>query len=75
MIELKKLDYHQPEKDKRGICELFHVGNKNQHCHEMKSHGVSTNQVNETTYLGDIIRDDGKNESNIKSRVNKGIGH
>ena len=40
----------------------------------MKVHGVVAHQVKETTYLGDIFRDDGRNLSNVKSRVNKGIG-
>ena len=40
----------------------------------MKVHGVVAHQLNETTYLGDIIRDDGKNSSNVKNRVNKGVG-
>ena len=31
-------------------------------------------QVQEDTYLGDIISSDGKNQSNIKSRVGKGLG-
>ena len=30
--------------------------------------------VTEAVYLGDIIRSDGKNTSNIKERVNKGMG-
>ena len=30
--------------------------------------------VQEDTYLGDIVRSDGKNSSNIKSRVSKGLG-
>ena len=40
----------------------------------MKVHGVMTEQVQETTYLGDIIQANGKITSNIKSRVGKGIG-
>ena len=40
----------------------------------MKVHGVMTAKKEETTYLGDIIQENGKNTSNIKSRVIKGIG-
>ena len=40
----------------------------------MKVHGHKADQVDEAVYLGDIIRSDGKNTSNIRNRVNKGIG-
>ena len=40
----------------------------------MKIHGVKGNKVTEAIYLGDIIREDGKNSSNIKNRVKKGLG-
>ena len=28
LIELKELDFHLPEKDKRGKCEFLHIGKK-----------------------------------------------
>ena len=40
----------------------------------MKVHGVHADKVDEDTYLGDFIRQDGKNISNVKSRANKGMG-
>ena len=40
----------------------------------MKVHGVEADKVEEAVYLGDIIRQDGKNSSNIRSRANKGMG-
>ena len=40
----------------------------------MKVHGVKTDRVAEAVYLGDIIREDGKNHSNIKNRAKKGLG-
>ena len=40
----------------------------------MKVHGHRADKVEEALYLGDIIRQDGRNTSNIKSRVNKGLG-
>ena len=36
--------------------------------------GVKTDRLTEAVYLGDILREDGKNTSNIKSRVRKGLG-
>ena len=36
--------------------------------------GVKADRVTEAVYLGDTIRDDGKNDSNIRNRVNKGLG-
>ena len=38
LIELKKLDFNLPEKDKRGKCEFLHIGKKNQQCSGMKVH-------------------------------------
>ena len=43
-------------------------------CPGMKVHGVKADKVTEAVYLGDTIRDDGKNDSNIRNRVNKGLG-
>jgi hypothetical protein len=40
----------------------------------MKVHGHQAGQVQEPLYLGDIVRADGKNSSNIKCRVYKGLG-
>jgi hypothetical protein len=40
----------------------------------MKVHGHLANSVSEAVYLGDIIRTDEKNTSNIKNRVSKGTG-
>ena len=40
----------------------------------MKVHGVHADKVDDASYLGDIIRQDGKNTSNVKSRENKGMG-
>ena len=46
----------------------------NKFCPGMKVHGHQAEEVTEAVYLGDILRADGKNTSNIKSRVNKGVG-
>ena len=40
----------------------------------MKVHGHPADRVNEALYLGDIIRTDGKNSSNIRDRVHKSVG-
>ena len=74
LIELKKLQFHTPEPKKPGKCHFLHVGQSNNLCPGMNVHGVMTEQVQETTYLGDIIQANGKITSNIKSRVGKGIG-
>ena len=76
IIELKKLEFHIPnqENKKKSKCHSLHVGKPNQFCPGMKVHGHSAERVNEALYLGDIIRTDGKNLSNIMDRVNKGVG-
>ena len=74
IIELKKLQFHIPEDNKKSKCHFLHIGKKNKNCPGMKVHGVRTSRVTEAVYLGDIIREDGKNNSNIKDRVRKGLG-
>ena len=73
-IELKKLEFHLPEESKVGKCNFMHIGKPSESCPGMKVHGQNALEVNEAMYLGDIIRNDGKNISNVKSRVRKGIG-
>ena len=74
IIELKKLQFHIPGDNKKSKCHFLHIGKKNKNCPGMKVHGVRTGRVTEAVYLGDIIRKDGKNNSNIKDRVRKGLG-
>ena len=52
----------------------MHVGPKSQICPQLEVHGSKMVEVNEDTYLGDIISSDGKNSKNIKKRISKGIG-
>ena len=40
----------------------------------MKVHGLNASEVTEARYLGDLIRNDRKNLSNIRDRVRKGMG-
>ena len=74
MVELKKLEFHIPEAGKKSKCHIMHVGKGTEMCPEMKVHGVPTDHVEEATYLGDIISQDGSNTSNVRSRVSKGMG-
>ena len=74
IIQLKKLQFHVPEANKKSKCHYLHVGKPNKHCPGMKVHGVKADRVDEAVYLGDTIRQDGRNTSNIKNRVNKGLG-
>ena len=52
----------------------MHIGKRNHICPGMKVHEEKADRVEEALYLGDILRQDGKNSSNIKSRTNKGMG-
>ena len=74
IIELKKLEFHIPDGKKKSKCHFLHVGKNRSSCPGMKVHGVKTDRVAEAVYLGDIIREDGKNHSNIKNRAKKGLG-
>ena len=74
IIESKKLQFHIPEPGKKSKCHSLHIGPPSPTCPGMKVHGYPADRVTEAVYLGDIIRSDGKNTSNIKERVNKGMG-
>ena len=74
LIELKKLKFHVPDKEKKSKCHYMHIGKEGPYCPGMKVHGHQTEKVAEATYLGDIVRADGKNTSNLKARVSKGLG-
>ena len=74
MIELKKLEFHIPKPKKKSKCHYLHIGRPSHVCPGMKVHGHKAEKVSEAVYLGDILREDGKNTSNIKSRVKKGLG-
>ena len=52
----------------------MHVGASSKICPNLKVHDSKMKLVSEDTYLGDIVRADGKNSSNIEHRVSKGIG-
>ena len=71
---MKKLKFHTPDSTGKTKCHKMHVGGKNDLCPELKVHNTMMKLVQEDTYLGDIVRADGRNSSNIKSRVSKGLG-
>jgi len=71
LIELKKLQFHTPEPKKPGKCHFLHVGQSNNLCPGMNVHGVMTEQVQETTYLGDIIQANGTLMPNYQNTLYK----
>ena len=73
-IELKKLEFHTPDASGKTKCHKMHVGPTNRVCPDLKVHESSMIPVEEDTYLGDLVRADGKNTLNIKHRVSKGLG-
>ena len=73
-IELKKLEFHTPDAGGKTKCHKMHVGASSKICPNLKVHDSKMELVSEDTYLGDIVRADGKNSSNIEHRVSKGIG-
>ena len=52
----------------------MHVGRKCLECPTLKVHGQNMTEVNEITYLGDIVSADGRNINNIHNRARKGMG-
>ena len=73
-MELKKLEFHTPDSEGKTKCHKLHVGRQNSLCPDLKVHNTLMKPVLEDTYLGDVVRADGKNSSNIQARVSKGLG-
>ena len=73
-VELKKLGLHTPDHTGKTKCHKMHVGCKNLLCPDLRVHDTLMKTASEDIYLGDVIRADGKNCSNIQKRVSKGLG-
>ena len=73
-IELKNLSFHTKDKAGKSKCHWMHVGKENDNCPTPSVHGCEMEKVEEDLYLGDIVASNGKNKSNIESRISKGIG-
>ena len=57
-------------------CFKLHIGSKNINtCPTLKVHGEVMKSVNKERYLGDILSNDSKINSNIQDRQNKGTGY
>ena len=74
-IELKKLQFHKTDKSGKSKCSVMHVGKHSVICPKLEVHGTPMNTIQHTTYLGDIVAADSKNDVNIQSRVAKGMGN
>ena len=75
-IELKRLNFNVGEDNRKSKCLKMHVGrNKTtNNCIPLSIRGKPMETVSELVYLGDIVTNCGRNMTNIKSRVSKGIG-
>ena len=73
-IELKKLRMHTPDETGKTKCHKIHVGSSNLVCPQLHVHSTTMKEVSEDSYLGDLIRSDGKNTSSLKNRVSRGVG-
>ena len=69
LIELKKLQFHVPQVNKKSKCHLMHIGKSNGVCPDMKVHGHTVDRVSQAVYLGDVISQDGSNTSRINDRL------
>ena len=74
-MELKKLQFHTTDINGKSKCNVMHVGKKSVVCPQLKVHGTAMLNISHTTYLGDKVSADSKNDINIQSRVNKGLGN
>ena len=50
-IEMKKLEFHTPDKNGKSKYHKTHVGKSNVMCPDLKVHGTPMGQVSEDTYL------------------------
>ena len=71
---MKKIKFHDPDANGKSKCHKMHIGRKHGVCPTLKVHGTIMQEVEEETYLGDIISSDGRNSKNIKDRISKGVG-
>lgn len=71
---MKKLKFHVPDLKGKSKCHKLHIGTKKKTCPILKVHDTVMEEVEEDTYLGDIISHDGKNTKNINNRISKGNG-
>ena len=72
---MKKLKFHTAENNGKSKCNVMHVGKHSVICPKLEVHGTSMHKITHTTYLGDIVAADSKNDINIQSRVGKGLGN
>ena len=73
-IEMKNLRLHTATDKKKSKCQTIHVGKVCHPCRILKVHGHAMESVKSDSYLGDILRSDGKNNQTIDERVSKGVG-
>ena len=55
-------------------CFNIHVGGDTGNCCSLKVHDSMMKKTDHETYLGDVICSSGRNEKNIASKANKGVG-
>ena len=72
--ELKKLRFHVPDEKGKTKCHQIHIGKDSVLCPTLKIHGFNMQKVKEDKYLGDILSSGGKNTTNLKDRIGKGLG-
>ena len=61
-------------KSGKAKCHQMHIGKNDDACPTLKAHHVNIEKVNEDTYVGDIISNDGKLNKNINARISKAKG-
>ena len=70
---MKKLKFNEGNKEKAGKCYKMHVGKNDESCQSFKVHNEVMVDVQEITYLGNIISNDGRNTKKHKRQNGKRI--
>ena len=75
LMESKRLKFHEGNAENKGKCYNMHVGKKKSECQKLKEHMKEMDEVDDVTYIGEILSADAKNTMNVKARVSNGKGH
>ena len=66
-FEEKRLELNEKK------CVKIHATKESNYCPELYAHDETIESVDETKYLGDILKSNGKNKRNVESRFGTGL--
>ena len=70
-IEMKRLQFNVGSTNKKSKCQIMHIGSKSSKCLPVFARNKALDEVNQISYLGDLVDCSGDNMPNIRNRVAK----